>query len=217
MRIISKFHDYYDLGLSYGIDKTLIFKRVKEETNYNIPDLEKIIDENKFLYSLCHHAFGAKTRKFNPIFIGFCGRLIPCMHYRLEYKGFVKEDYLYTYKSFMKIWKKYKKKKRWLYPKDEMYETFFGLKIYRDDIFFDLKTPIFIWEKVDKKYVITKNPCLKDFKFTGIMDPYTVFQEISMYLGGVLGIGEKPIAKISNKEMIEQKGFDYKWSFRKRG
>jgi len=31
MRIISKFHDYYDIGLSYGIDKSLVYVRKEIE------------------------------------------------------------------------------------------------------------------------------------------------------------------------------------------
>ena len=36
-----------------------------------------------------------------------------------------------------------------------------------------------------------------------------------MYLGGVLGISEPDTVDISNLDLIEQKGFDKKWSFRK--
>jgi hypothetical protein len=46
------------------------------------------------------------------------------------------------------------------------------------------------------------------------MDSFTAFQEISMFLGGVLGAGEKNIVEVEDKYKITQHGFN-KWSFRK--
>lgn len=61
---------------------------------------------------------------------------------------------------------------------------------------------------------IVWNASLRDFDFMRIKDPYTAFQEISMYLGN-MAFPNKPIPKISNNDMIEAKGFDLKHSFRK--
>ncbi len=33
MRIVSKFSDYYDLGVSYGVDKNIYFDRKLEKIN----------------------------------------------------------------------------------------------------------------------------------------------------------------------------------------
>ena len=51
-------------------------------------------------------------------------------------------------------------------------------------------------------------------EFYKVIDAFTAFQEISMFIGGVLGIGEKEIVEIEDKYKIGQHGFD-KWSFRK--
>jgi hypothetical protein len=37
-----------------------------------------------------------------------------------------------------------------------------------------------------------------------------------MFMGGVLGKGEKEIIEVADKYKITQHGFDYKWSFRKK-
>jgi hypothetical protein len=58
------------------------------------------------------------------------------------------------------------------------------------------------------------NACLKDLEFFRIVDPYTAFQEIAMFLGG-LAVPLKPIPHVDDKTMVEAKGFDKKWSFRK--
>ncbi len=56
---------------------------------------------------------------------------------------------------------------------------------------------------------------LGSYGFQKIMDAYTVAQEISMWVNGVLpGLG-KPMIEVSNDVRIEKHGFDLKTSFRK--
>jgi hypothetical protein len=46
-------------------------------------------------------------------------------------------------------------------------------------------------------------------------DPFTTYQEISMYVGGVLGGTANPIPEVSDQDLLEAKGFHPKYSFRK--
>ena len=62
--------------------------------------------------------------------------------------------------------------------------------------------------------VIINNPCLRVYQFFKIMDAYTCFQEIAMFMSNMAN-PEKPIPQISNNDMIQAKGFDLKYSFRK--
>ena len=62
---------------------------------------------------------------------------------------------------------------------------------------------------------LTVNPILSTYGFQRIMGAYETHQEISMYLGGVLGAGNPSIPHVSNDDLIEAKGFDLKTSFRK--
>lgn len=56
---------------------------------------------------------------------------------------------------------------------------------------------------------------LKDIEFYRIVDPYTAFQEISMWVGGVLPRNPNPMVEITDdKVKISKHGFD-KFSFRK--
>lgn len=59
------------------------------------------------------------------------------------------------------------------------------------------------------------NPCLKDYMFYKLFNSGHAFQEIQMYVQGVLGSKEKEMVNISDKDKILQHGFDNKWSFRK--
>ena len=57
------------------------------------------------------------------------------------------------------------------------------------------------------------NPLLKDYNFQKVLDPYTVYQELDMYINGVLGQNKEP-DEVADKYKIQQHGYD-RWSFRK--
>ena len=77
MRIISKFHDYYDGVMSYGFDDSLIYKR---KTETGLPDISSNLTKiHKSMPRLRRGQLGLFAR---PYIIGFCGRLYPM--YRIE-------------------------------------------------------------------------------------------------------------------------------------
>ena len=49
-----------------------------------------------------------------------------------------------------------------------------------------------------------------------IKNSYSAFQDIYMYISGVLGNTEKNMVQISDKDMLYKRGFN-KWSFKKEG
>jgi hypothetical protein len=56
------------------------------------------------------------------------------------------------------------------------------------------------------------NGSLKELEFFRLLDTYTAFQEIAMFLGG-LAVPLKEIPEVPDKIMVGVKGFD-QWSFR---
>jgi hypothetical protein len=95
----------------------------------------------------------------------------------------------------------------------------------------EINSPIFVWgfPPVDDtylwecKYGIERNkginffvnPILKDYKFAKVFDPYTAFQEVQMYVSGVLGVNRDGTEfPATEKQKVAQHGMD-KWSFRK--
>lgn len=101
-----------------------------------------------------------------------------------------------------------------------------GRDMYKH-VFEELKAPIFfvdshneIWkphltgQKLDCKNMIV-NPCLRDVEFARVIDPYTAYQELTAYLSNIAK--PEPFVPVpSDKDMVEIKGFDKKWSFRKK-
>lgn len=103
------------------------------------------------------------------------------------------------------------------FRKFELDEIF---SLYENDtrftnMFIQYHTPVFAWEFRKNDYDITLkvNPVLTEYEFIKHIDPYTAFQEISMYLGGVLGVGQPEMVTVSDEHKALKHGMD-KTSFR---
>ena len=88
-----------------------------------------------------------------------------------------------------------------------------------DELFITHKTPVITFRTIegdgpyDNRTVVRMNGCLKDYGFAKCKDPFTCYQEISMYVGGVLSVGEPSTVEISDEDMRDKKGFN-DWSFK---
>lgn len=66
----------------------------------------------------------------------------------------------------------------------------------------------------DKPVLVTiVNPVLKDYNFQKVLDNYTLYQELEMFIGGVL-TNTEVIPELEDKHKVAAHGFDA-WSFRK--
>lgn len=88
-----------------------------------------------------------------------------------------------------------------------------------------LQQPIFIINDVrrhtDKNYTVSicnNVPQLSNCGFASIIEPYTLFQNISHYLTDVIqeSADIKPPVIVGDKDLLIGKGFDYRYSFRHR-
>jgi hypothetical protein len=106
---------------------------------------------------------------------------------------------------------------RWWYTTHKTLEAFFkeceAQQSQYEHLFRENHCPIFVYRECHAGHIITDNGCLKDMQFYRLVDPYTAFQEIQMFLGGMAS-PEKPIPEIDDKTLAAAKGFN-KWSFRK--
>tara|TARA_Y100000034_G_scaffold8165_2_gene8949 strand:+ start:17497 stop:18261 length:765 start_codon:yes stop_codon:yes gene_type:complete len=120
----------------------------------------------------------------------------------------------------------------WHDPNKKTFEKFFAKCVEQHEqhegIFLKSGCPIFVATYRDrwrhsrsvatptwKPSTITFNGELKGLGFYKIFSTALAYQEISMYLGGVLGTGNPPVPDVSNNDLIEAKGFNLKTSFRK--
>lgn len=230
MRIISKFHDYYDTVSTYGMDLTCIYKRKEikfEDDTVEFKKIDKLLER----YSGGDHRFYKHHYNYNNedfrhyfcSFIFFCGKLYPFMVF--TYKG--KYFYYYDLESVNNDMMKYGSKqikKDWLNKKGYFFtrnisksrvSKIFNIKIPKnilEDLHHEYKSPILMYDGDYNRFVI--NPNLKKHMFYRVKDAYTAYQDISMFLSGVLGGTENKIIELSDKQRKEKHGFN-EWSFRR--
>jgi len=241
MRIQSNFKDYYDIGMKYGQDQTLIYKRYTKKV--------EIKREIYFPYSSWSEYFG-QTIKIRSNIIGFCGKRYPIITF-LQHKRLLSTTeerqntkYLYNIDDLDKYIIQYIPKKCLNYYLNgirtrenrgfdlyrKTFEDFFCLKPNSDifnrfnevetitNVFEKYNCPIYYYElngtdnyKNTDNLVI--NGQLNNFNFLKMFDPYQAFSQLESYLGNI-AIPMKPIPKLDDVTMAEIKGFN-KYSFRK--
>lgn len=173
--------------------------------------------------------------------IGFCGKIYPLVEKGLNLcytlsdldavvESAFKDREVEAYRTSVKknLWKKRSLFRDWSYSqRRELFEKWFNACEQQQDrfrdIFLDNKSPIFVAEyrsdwirsirKRSRVALVTFNAELKPFDFVRIVEPFTAFQEISMFMGN-LAVPLKEIPEISDQDMAIAKGFD-DWSFRK--
>jgi hypothetical protein len=238
MLIIAKKKDYYDgVAGTTGIDKTIVYDRQiieveendipilfarkryhfgkNDQTSFHNISYYDIKKELRVLYHECAY-----------FVIGFCGKLY--IGWKLYSIGKEEDgsDALITTITY-----DFDNMKKIVEPK-----TWGGRKFVDDvnyivnhnviDLFRELNAPVFVYDSDYGKVSIYRhsygnfhpkfiiNPLLKEYQFYKVFNTVQAFQEISMFMGGVLGNKEKEIVEVADKYKIGQHGFD-KWSFRK--
>ena len=74
------------------------------------------------------------------------------------------------------------------------------------------KCPILL---VDDQRWVTINPCLREYDFAKVVDPWQAFQELSMFMGNIAAPDNVPVT-IADKDRVYQHGFDMQYGFRTR-
>jgi hypothetical protein len=232
MYIITKKKDFYDgvVG-TMGIDKTIVYNRETQifEDRSEFPkafrpnNLYNTRWQNHFLN--VNHYQNFKNNKYSEnhsFIVGFCGKLyIGWKFYREvpDNNGYSDMETYITYdREFVK---KNVKTVGW---HSNLMDDLNYIDTYNSmDIFRNLKVPIFIYDNdynrtsinaYRSKSVFITNPILNDYEFYKVFDSFAAFQEVQMFMGGVLGSGEKEIIEVEDKYKITEHGFD-KYSFRK--
>lgn len=230
MKIISNFTDYYDSIQQYGQDTELKYIRYKKypEENFNLAI--KTFSSFEDTKTITHNLYGS-------FILGFCGNL-----YVGEVIQKIKDsDALYPFNngeiSYMcnycsseeELVEKLTRSDRinlWDRPNTIIFNNIFNNKNILS-LFHKYSTPCFIisGNKIRHgdtyrytptyKYNLTINPQLKKYQFYKIKDPFTTFQDISMFISGVLPNPGNTMVEISDREMAIKKGFGHKYAFRK--
>ena len=222
MRIISNFHDYYD-GLQDGSDKERTWIRK-----------QKVVRDEE--YPLYRGDYTFCKIEYYFITVGFCGKLYPCIKQvdreQLTGYGTYETNYWYSWADFRENFPEEllkRKHARYYHDRPELKikrmeksfvrhaENSVGLK----GLFDTHKVPAFL----DTRNQTIVNPHLGKLTFYRVFPTAQTFQEIEMFVFGNLGLiedghspkyrGEPMSMEVSDKDMVQAKGFDLKYSFRK--
>ena len=248
LRIHSKFSDYYDSALGYGIDEACHYVRKTEKFEPKSAGVAHPLDplmEKEFYTNLIYRAprlegWSNNDRDFSAYIFMFCGKIYVGLKVKTKIKD-INSEYVWAWsyddvakiieehgtKREKRLWnsKKHDKEDRWRYfrykftNKRHMEELFSFNGIERNDAIdfhHDTGIPVMliITEDKGKGARLIYNPVLADHEFYKVLDAYQAFQEISMFISGVLGGNSPKMVEISNKDKIHKHGFD-KFSFRK--
>lgn len=165
---------------------------------YSIDDLDKFVNEDSKSKKLEDFYFKGKSRRRNY--------LRGNVFYRKNAEKYFSDTFLQTPYIMSPFF----------FTLSENKGELNGEKI--KDYFFTYKVPVFAiyfgGEIRDRDQVLDLAPCLSDFGFQKVKDPYTAYQEIAQYVSGVIGIGNPETVEISDEDMKHKKGFD-DWSFKR--
>lgn len=248
MKIISKFHDYYDHGMGFGHDDHVVYVRQPEELGA-FQDKERF-DVFDALYRRARPKLTSdelRLKDFSlrifPSCLFFCGKIYPYIRISrvkefpslsYKYPDFKKvyntldEEFYYDLDSYVKgllkynikldDFNNYEKYNRW-YNRNESclsnkYVVQFFLNSGTDQYLQEITDLKIVsaarnheaYKHDDPKYYV--NPMLSEYQFYKMYDPYSAFQEVEMFIGGVLGDPGNPMADIDDKHLAKQKGFD---------
>ena len=224
MRIISGVRDYYDCIQATGQDTDIVYLRRPRETTKDAP------------FPVCRVGCLNRTRVcVDQSIIGFCGKIYPVIELTNMREDGGKSVFCYQLKQVdeyveahckkdvRKAYRDTRRKYQWqAYLRRAVFKSYFDACHRAQDqfeyLFREEQSPIFVayhrrWNPIGSGYAVTFDALLKDLEFYRVFDTYSAFQELMMYLGGVLGAPSRPIPEVSDKDMVGAKGFN-EWSFR---
>jgi hypothetical protein len=231
MLIDSDFHEYYDTVNSFGIDKTVVYLR-KESILKQIPNSYA----SKLPNPPQREQFEVNKNSYvvKKMYVGFCGKIYPLITVEETSVGKTEIFYLYSADACLDFIKDKNlaksSSKRYFFDSDyslkspasvkNFYASADKFKSQLEPLFQKHRCPVFIfgWDCLPgHRYdiLLVLNPSLKNIKFVTVKDPFAAFQEIYMYISGVLGVPAKPMIEISDKDKQAAKGLDSKYAFKK--
>lgn len=227
MRILSRFHDYYDRAMAHGADHSRVF--VRDTIEYSGASQDSPVPEylSKFLGLVKGGGDHGKVR-FQAFLVAFAGKLYPGIHAYvlgsgdpINGTGNTVSEFFYDQESFLAFAEQYNVNLDRKYFMDQQtaaqrYASFFALKGSTAEAatFAEHGIAMAIATRRNHGEVLV-NPQLKAVEFFRVLDAWQAYQELDMYLGALAAPDTKPPVQVADKDRIAQHGFD-RQSFRKR-
>lgn len=244
MRIYSKFHDYYDTALGFGIDPDCHYIRKTSKHDkgqqgiYNLQEVEHYFSRAPYPGSYNRtQKYGDGIADIQSKLLLVVGKMYPILVIKTKSKnGVLRDHVIQSVEDLDLLISKYLGKRgnakyanqknkafsvSWRYDhysimnRRHMVAFFNQFEGSPEDQFLDThyttEVPVLLITADELVY----NPRLKPYQFFRILPPYQAFQEISMFISGVLGGKSPKMIEISDEIRLQKHGFDLKTSFRK--
>jgi len=226
MRIYSSFRDYYDVvNTTYNKEDTTIFTRETSTSKLKYPFDYKSWRSGIMPAIKDRSSFERGSIEIANCFFLVAGRLYPqIVIHSKDSKSFhysassVKQE-LTRLKAYDSIFND-----RTIYhgtkwkEVESLFSVYTGSEMLMD---FAIEHKIVIgydaeYDKFNHNRFLVINPRLHDYGFEKTLDPYTIYQELEMFLSNALVNVDSPQTNQSSEEKILSHGFDLKTSFRGR-
>lgn len=223
MKIISKFHDYYDAALRYGGNDLAHY--VRDNVVHHGYD-DKLVAP--LMYNRVNASWEVNIRtklatfsieRYDVLFCGLMYTTLKVIHDSNAMAYSEKEEtWFYDYDSMVEYFAKFDHEfKPSRYGNRLLYKEMLsdqGRKTHYDWAI-ENRIPIATFEYRSRNGdFVTLNGPLKQMQFYRVFDAYQAYQELDMFIGGTLAQQDMSASVVSDKDRIAQRGFD-KWSFRK--
>lgn len=231
MRIIGG-HDYYDSALAYGRDDDILFVRDTlqfrhKETVLDWPVADVFAwDRNRERY---HHVVDGTNRYTRALILYICG----VRYFGVEvYESFGSfREVFWSYDKLVDYAAKHKlrivDRSKWSWRPEPSIKDQWEMKTTKSQLDWLIENRVAIavggyedhevYDPKDKRVWYcndAKKYSLRSLQFQKVMDPFTLFQELSMFVGNWPQPGP-PMVQITDPNIkIAKHGFD-KWSFRR--
>lgn len=217
MIIKSRFKDYYDYvaHIYGGGDPSIVY--VREPFTPMVDGYRNSVDvpyDNKTIFDYDHYLIGKfGDKRFKWLSVNGCQYLIVSGRQNFGWQVITEENH-------PEIWKFLSKPSPWFAKQKKKATDYFG--VFRNsnlDISKAVKAPVFTFNFCDGLVVVDSEiPTLQDIGFDKIIKPEQLYQDISYFIVNVMKESPDmmPPTKMTDKEKIQQHGFDLKQSFRHR-
>ena len=233
IKIISNYHDYYDSTMGLGFDTERLWIRTQDCLTLRFPlkFREGYLfgtsnDSNSVPSFFLSHYNDTTGPYIGSYLILLAGKLYPGVEVRASYLD--SSQHFYTLDSFIRYVAKnnmsdllqgYKKRveKDMIRNIKDLFDLQ-GSEMLRDFAIEHRITIATDWSHNlnfgSHARTLTVNPMLSRLQFQKCLDPVTVYQELEMWVGGVLTEPEAP-NPVPDLQRVINHGFDSKLSFRK--
>ena len=227
MKIISKFHDYYDGVRRYGFDPSIVYVR-------DTVEVKRLPSVLQTLLARIPNRLPTDYGQSMVGLVGFCGRAYPFMYYR--------ESYCYTVEHFQQAIKRplmheseysghnaqaalkafketktrsYRDLRRPDYATEESWANLLTMDwTVPVELHLELQAPVFVAYYSYPGAQLKTNPRLNLWEFYKVLTPVEAFQRLAQFVGNDMVVQKDPEVGLTDDLRRDSAGFD-KWSFRK--